>query len=63
MQSVLCDAASNPNSGLEENSKGSYRVRPNSIRLINREVLVDGLGRTLRSEVALKVTPNVEAEP
>jgi len=44
VQSVLCGAASNPNSGLEENSKGAYRKRPESIGLINREVPVVGLG-------------------
>lgn len=44
VQSVLCDAASNPNSGLEENSKSDYRIPPTSIRLINWEVPVDRLG-------------------
>jgi len=46
VQSVLCGAASNPNSGLEENSKGDYRKRPEPNWLINREVPVEGLGRT-----------------
>ena len=43
VQSVFCGTASNPNSGLEENSKGDYRIPPTSIRLINREVPVEGL--------------------
>jgi len=46
VQSVLCGAASNPNSGLEENSKGDDRKRPELNRLIDREVPVEGLSLT-----------------
>lgn len=46
VQSVVCGAASNPNSGLEENSEGDDRIRPEPNRLINREVPVDGLAMT-----------------